>query len=379
MPHARTSIKEYALKAYRGTHVCSVGSWVTYKPKSALKDVTKALGEDEKEISILTKNLPDEFDEVTIDSLNEIKKNLANPDATIRKDAHIDYNKYATFYEYWEANPEIVGIAFRLVGKIRSQGTHAGGVIISDRPIWNIIPVSLMKTGGWTSQWTEGKSTQLSKFGLVKYDILGLKTLFYVWQACNLIKKNRGIDVSLVDVDPSADPPRVGYEVDRNGTKRVILLNDPKALSMCNALRTDSVFQIETPIQKDIIRKGKVRNFFDLVVYNALGRPGPMDCCAIGSLINVDIGYIKIEDLDYHSHKILYMSNNGPKFTNQFRSFKSGKKKLYKIKLSNGKSLILSAEHKIKTLQCYKQVKDIKKGEIVYVKGKDSRVGKRKI
>jgi DNA polymerase-3 subunit alpha len=276
IPHARTTIKEYAIKEYKKERVCSVGSWVTYKPKSALKDVTKALGEEDKTINVLTKNLPDEFDEMTIDSLNEIKKNLSNPDETIRKDAHIDYNRYTTFYEYWEANPVIVDLAFRLVGKIRAQGTHAGGVIISDRPLWNIVPLSKMKTGGWTSQWTEGKSTQLSKFGLVKYDILGLKTLFYVWQACNLIKVNRGVDISLVDINPSANPPMAGYEV-KDGIKQVILLNDPKAFSMCNALRTDSVFQIETPIQKDIIRKGKVRNFWDLVVYNALGRPGPMD------------------------------------------------------------------------------------------------------
>lgn len=278
-PPARGFVKQFALEKY--IHVCSVGSWVTYKPKSALQDVSRALGIDLKPIIAITTNLPDEFDDLDLDDLKKYQTDAVSKDEKVAKEAKKELAKYLTFYELWAANPDLVDKAFRLVGKIRAQGTHAGGLIIADRPIENIVPLSYLGSGdekNWTSQWTEGKSTQLSKFGLVKYDILGVKTIFYIWYACKLIEQTRGIKIDCwSDMDPTADPPYAGFEINPDGSRNNILLNDPDAIKMCNELRTDSVFQIETPIQKRIIKDGRVRDFWDLVVYNALGRPGPMD------------------------------------------------------------------------------------------------------
>jgi DNA polymerase-3 subunit alpha len=274
LPLARATIKEFASKKYG--HVCSVGNWNTYKPKSALQDVARVTNQDLKEVMKLTTSLPDEFDDLTLDDHDKIFKNLKDPDAKVRQEAHMEHEKYRAFYEFKEKYPDLCDTAFRLVGKIKSQGTHAGGVIIADRPIEDIVPLSFT-SGNWVSQWTEGKSTQLSKFGLVKYDILGLKTIFYIWQCGETIKRERGISIDWSRMDPTADPPRAGFEIHPDGSEKIILLNDPDALKMCNDLRTESVFQIETPIQKGIIQKGKVQDFWDLVVYNALGRPGPMD------------------------------------------------------------------------------------------------------
>lgn len=287
LPMARQTIKSYAYDRYK--HVCSVGNWNTYKPKSALQDVARALGANFRDVLAITKKLPDEFDGLTLEDHEKFHEDLKSPDKEVRQDAHMEISRYQPFYDYRDANPEIVDIAYRIVGKIKSQGTHAGGVIIADRPVNDLVPLSRMKAGdgtyNWTSQWTEGDKPQLSKFGLVKYDILGLKTMQYIWQAAALINKSHGISMSSVrhryidwmDMDPTADPPRIGYERKPDGTKKVILLNDPEALHICNELKTDSVFQIETDIQKGIISDGKVKSFWDLVVYNALGRPGPMD------------------------------------------------------------------------------------------------------
>lgn len=278
-PLARGFVKQFALEKY--VHVCSVGSWVTYKPKSALQDVARAMGIELKPIIAITTVLPDEFDELDLDDLKKYQDDAKSKDEKVAKPARKELAKYTLFYDLWMANPEFVDKAFRLVGKIRAQGTHAGGLIIADRPIDSIVPLSYMGSSGeknWTSQWTEGKSLQLSKFGLVKYDILGVKTIYYIWYACRLIEQTRGIKIDCwSDMDPTADPPYAGFEIHPDGSRKNILLNDPIAIKMCNELRTDSVFQIETPIQKRIIKDGKVRDFWDLVVYNALGRPGPMD------------------------------------------------------------------------------------------------------
>ena len=277
-PDAREIVKEHAAKAYK--YVCSVGNWVTYKPKSAIQDVTRALGGDLRAAMLLTTALPDEFDDETLEKLNGYVTKAKSSDPKESAEARQELGRYAAFYDYKQANPEVVDIAFRLVGKIKTQSTHAGGLIIADRPIEELVPMSLIKSkkvSNWTSQWTEGRKTQLSKFGLVKFDILGVKTIQYIHQASDLIKSQRGIIIKWDTMDPVADPPIAGREILPDGTERPILFNDPVSLQQCNEQKTDSVFQIETPIQKNMIAKGKVKTFWDLIAYNALGRPGPMD------------------------------------------------------------------------------------------------------
>lgn len=372
MPFVKPSIKEYAAQKY--IYTCSVGNWITYKPKSALQDVARALGRNLGTVMQLTTKLPDEFDDLTMDDHQGYFKNLESPDPNIRADAHIEIAKYQLFYDFKAANPDIVDYAFRIVGKIKAQGTHAGGIIIADRPIEDIVPMSLMGPKGdkkWTSQWTEGRKTQLSKFGLVKFDILGVKTIYYIWQAGNLIKQNRGIDIDWSKINPKAEVPYIGHTVN-NGVRELINMNDDKALQQCNDQRVDSVFQIETNIQKQIISDAKVRGFSDLVAYNALGRPGPMECCIYSSLVN-KIGDEKkqICDLKPEIDGILYKTNNGIKSTNNYKVFNSGKKKIYKVTLSNGKVIRITGNHKIFSENGVKKLDDLKVGDKVYVKRKN--------
>jgi len=375
LPHAREYIKQYAIDKYH--HVCSVGSWVTFKPKLALQNAAGALGgiEYKKSVIKMTTQLPDEFDELDWSDHEELFKKAKSEVETEKNEALDELRKYQIFYDFMKAeerNGKLVEIAYKLVGKIVTQGTHAAGIIVADRPIEDIVPLSLMKgkseEGTWTSQWTEGaRATQLSKFGLVKFDLLGLKTVYYIWQACNLIRQTNGVEFDWDDMDPLASPPRAGWEIAKDGTRKLISFEDVESMKACNELRTDSIFQIESQIQKGIIRDGGVKSFGDLVVYNALGRPGPIECCAKGSLINTDNGYCVIEKLDPKINKILYMSDK-IKSTNNYQVFKNGKKKVFKIKLSNGKTIMVTSNHKCFTSQGIKEVKHIKKGDVIYVK-----------
>jgi DNA polymerase III alpha subunit len=297
LPIARSFIKEYATNKY--VHVCSVGNWNTYKPKSAIQDATRVLGGDLNDAVAVTKNLPDDFDDL---SLEDHKTIIENKDKN--SEAMSDYEKYKPFYEYWDEKPDLIKIAFNLTGKIKSQGTHAGGLIIADRPVDNIIPLSKIKEN-WTSQWTEGKNTQLSKFGLIKFDILGLKTMLYIWKASNFIEKTHGIKIDWSDIDPSADIPRVGMKCLPDGSKEPIPLDDEKSFDMCNELRTESIFQVETHIQKSLISEGGVKSFWDLVAYNAIGRPGPIECASDYIYNRDDEDEIWAKDMDERIIKIL--------------------------------------------------------------------------
>jgi len=234
LPEAREVIKSYARKRFGEDKVCSVGSWTTYNPKSAHQDVARAKGQSVDPVIKLTTQLPDDFDST--------------------EDPQKACEEFADYKKFYDVHKDICDPAFKLVGKIKTQGRHAGGLIISSVPLWDHLPMAKMKDH-WTSEWTEGmRSVQLSKFGFVKYDILGLKTMRYIWLAERYIKEVHGVEI---------DWKEIGYA-------------NEKALNLANSLHTDSIFQFDTDSMKSIISKGGVKSFNDLLIYNAMGRPGPM-------------------------------------------------------------------------------------------------------
>lgn len=256
LPYARDEIKRYAAEKYGEDKVCTVGNWNTFKLKQAIQDACRVLGGDPAAALRLTKILnDDEFDVMDADELCEHSQD---------------------FKEYYQGNKEIIDLALELRGRIKSQGQHAGGIIISSEPLSDVVPMTI-KDGKSISQWTEGMSaTQLSPVGLVKFDILGLKTMAYNVYAEQLIKKSRNIIIDWDECDPSCDEPYAGYEILPSGEKLPILFNDPSAIKMADEVRTEAVFQFDTHVAKGVLSNG-VTNFHDLVAYTALARPGPMD------------------------------------------------------------------------------------------------------
>jgi len=252
LPIARDHIKKYAADTYGVDKVCSVGLWQTYKPKLALIDTCRTLGIDIDEIQKLTKTLPDEFDDMDYDEAADA---------------------YPAFKDYADRNQNVVSLAYKLVKLIKTQGRHAGGLIISSVPVKDHIPLTI-SGGQWTSSWTEGRSTQLSKFGFVKFDILGLTNLLHIWNCKKLIEGNRGVVIDWDNMDPEED--RAGWEVFADGKREPIRFSDPLAIKMADQKRVETIFQFETDLAKSILQKGGVKNFNDLVIYTSLGRPGPL-------------------------------------------------------------------------------------------------------
>lgn len=308
LPEARDPIKDYATERY-GAHikdgygaVCSVGTWQTYKFRSALIDVCAATGWlDKQEILALTTNLPDDVDELKDGGKSNCKGRVV--DAKTGEEAEcgnihnsfkcpncgsIDtegttigklLKEHADLHKFAKNHPKIVTYAVNLVGRVRNMGMHAGALIIADRTLYGNIPMARSsKKNYWISMWTEGRNTQLSKFGYIKWDILGLKTLKYVFECCKLIEQNRGISFGKNmsgwdDIDPSKG--RAGHFFDGEGEKRYIDLNDEHVMALANAQKTDGIFQFDTDLAKNTLQNG-VRNFEDLMLLNAMGHPGPM-------------------------------------------------------------------------------------------------------
>jgi hypothetical protein len=308
LPEARDPIKEHAAKKYgMGINdgygpVCSVGTWQTYKFKNAIIDACSGTGLVERhEAYELTTNLPDDVDQLKdggkATCKNRIKDQQTgedrecghkhakaicpecdspNTDSPTIGQLLKEHEQLAAFAA---KHKEVVSYAVKLVGRVRNMGMHAGALIIADRSLYGNIPMAKSSSKGyWVSMWTEGRNTQLSKFGYNKWDILGLKTLKYIFECCKLIEMNRGISFGKNMTGWDFNDPLAGiagWYLDGKGEKQDILLNDEHVLALANNQQTDGIFQFDTDLAKSILANG-VRNFEDLMLFNAMGHPGPM-------------------------------------------------------------------------------------------------------
>lgn len=334
LPKARDPIKLYAMEQYgQGIDdgygpVCSVGTWQTYKFKSAIIDVCAATADElfvDKTLAYaLTTVLPEEVNDLK-DGGKAACKGKVRSESGEEKDCGFLHAKltcpvcsstdtdgptlakllaeHEPLRKFTEDHPDVIKYAVQIIGRVRNMGMHAGALIIADRTLYGNIPMAKSgRTGYWVSMWSEGRNTQLSKFGYIKWDILGLKTLEYIFNCCRFIEMNRGISFGDIvpgkwqdeygmplsadeaeklppsmsgwnDIDPGKN--RAGHFFDKHGNKHYIELNDPAALLLANEQKTDAVFQFDTDLAKSILANG-VRNFEDLMLFNAMGHPGPM-------------------------------------------------------------------------------------------------------
>lgn len=266
LPNARDPIKAYLTNKYGADKVCSVGSWLTYKPRLALKDAARALGSpDEK----MTDN---QFIRYLEGLLDTIPKEFDDVD-DIEKSKH----DFPAFKEFANKYPAICDIAYRMVGRIKTQGRHAGGLIISSEPIGKHVPLTFdHKSKQHISSWTEGFNQQLSKFGFVKFDLLGLKTMWDIHVATGYIRENRNIEIDWQYMYPLERIlgrwRKIGEEEWHN-----ITMEDEEILKLCNMQKVETVFQFETDFAMSILKEVGIKSYWDIVAATSLGRPGPME------------------------------------------------------------------------------------------------------
>jgi hypothetical protein len=148
----------------------------------------------------------------------------------------------------------------------RSMGTHAGGVIISSKPITDLVPLVRGKDGARASAWVEGLHGQdLSLVGLVKFDCLVIEALTKVSMAIDFIRKrNPGIH-KIMAVPGGPNFSDLSY------------LNDPACLKAAADGDLKMIFQFDSEYIRKLAMSGGITSFDDMVALTALNRPGPME------------------------------------------------------------------------------------------------------
>lgn len=293
--------RDWAAKEFGQDRICEIGTYGTSGIKSAILDMTGVHGISKSDIQSITVKMEDKDDEgkslewekifeiatfqiISKDERKKLQKLMEDGPVNWEEKFHYYKEKviesgekisadspYVRFAEYCEDNPEVSKAARLLIGRNRSGGVHAGGLIISDRTIDGFVPLEVRSVkkdtpqGVICSAWTEGLNAQdLQPVGLIKFDLLVINNLMQIAIAANLVKERHGLD-SICATEGSWDFSDIAY------------LNDPKALEMANNGDLKCVFQFDSDGIRKLVKRGGVTCFDDLAAYSALYRPGPLN------------------------------------------------------------------------------------------------------
>lgn len=228
----RQEVIDYVNRKYGHEQVVQIVTFGTMGAKSVIRDVARAMDMPYSRADAVAKMIPNELD-MTIDKALTINREMA---------------------ELVEGDPEIaelVNISRRLEGLPRHTSMHAAGVVISNAPVDEYVPLSCNADGVVTTQYT---MTTIEELGLLKMDFLGLRTLTVIKDAENLVRRRKP-DFRMSDI--SYDDPGV-YELISSG-------------------KTDGIFQLESGGMKSFMKELKPKNLEEVIAGISLYRPGPMD------------------------------------------------------------------------------------------------------
>ncbi len=156
----------------------------------------------------------------------------------------------------YDTRPEIkklLDTAMKLEGIPRHASTHAAGVVISNLPITEYVPLQINPRDG--SVITQFPMNTLESLGLLKMDFLGLRNLTVIRHTLETIKQTKGISIKLDDLK----------------------FNDPKVFELIASGDTDGIFQLESAGMRNLMQRLKPTNLGDIMVGISLYRPGPME------------------------------------------------------------------------------------------------------
>ena len=228
----RGEVIDYVRRKYGADSVAQIVTYGTLGAKTLIRDIGRAL-------------------EIPLPDCDRLAKMIPEVPGTTLEKARRESVDFRDACKTNECAKQIMKFAPPLEDMPRQTGTHAAGVVIGERPLMELIPLTKDKEGNVISQWESGP---LEEAGLLKMDFLGLKTLTVVREACDNVKLTTGIEI-----DPDHLP-----------------LDDPKTYEMLARGDTVGVFQVESEGMRDLLRQLQINKIEELIAMIALYRPGPM-------------------------------------------------------------------------------------------------------
>jgi len=226
----REEVIQYIYAKYGRERAALAATVITYRPRSALRDMGKVLGLSDLQVGRLSRSMQ-WWDGQSVDDSRILEAGLS-PDSPVIK--------------------RLLYLVRELIGFPRHLSQHVGGFVISDAPLYELVPVENATMPERTViQW---EKNDLEELGLLKVDVLGLGMLTAIRRSFDLIRDFDGREYTLATVP--AEDPQV-YDMICDGD-------------------TVGVFQIESRAQMTMLPRLRPRCYYDLVIEVAIIRPGPI-------------------------------------------------------------------------------------------------------
>ncbi len=228
----RQEVIDYVIRKYGENNVAQIITFGTFGAKQAIRDIARVLSTPYADADRIAKLIPTELN-MTIEKAIGMNKELQD------------------LYENDETAHKVIDLAMAIEGMPRHSSTHAAGVVICGEAVSDYIPLS----HNGEMAITQFEKDTVEELGLLKMDFLGLRNLTIIRDTLDMIKRDTGESVDLVNID---------YSI--HGVYKMISEGD-----------TDGVFQLESAGMKNFMKELKPQNLEDIIAGISLFRPGPMD------------------------------------------------------------------------------------------------------
>ncbi len=227
----RQEVIDYVVQKYGADHVAQIVTFGTMAARAAIRDVGRALGMSYATVDSVAKKIPRALG-ITIEKALKESDDLK------------------LLYDSDDKVKELIDTSMSVEGMPRHASTHAAGIVITDRPVSDYVPLATNDE----SVVTQFTMTTIEELGLLKMDFLGLRTLTVINDCVKMVQVN----------NPDFDIEKIDF-------------NDQNVYSLFTSGKTDGVFQCESSGMRSVFMRLKPTNIEDIIAVISLYRPGPMD------------------------------------------------------------------------------------------------------
>jgi DNA polymerase-3 subunit alpha len=235
----RAEMMHYCAEKYGHDKVAQIITFGTMKARAAIRDVGRVM-------------------DIPLNEVDRVAKAIPNQPPMSIQEALDNSPEFKQLYKDAPYLQDLIDTAKGVEGTVRNAGTHAAGVVVTDRPVEEYAPLH-RPTGNIgdspINTVTQYEMSVVDKLGLLKVDFLGLSTLTIMAQACDLIEKRHGVKLTLNNIP----------------------VDDPETYQLIGRGETIGLFQVESSGMRRYLKEMKPTKLEHMIAMVALYRPGPMD------------------------------------------------------------------------------------------------------
>lgn len=325
----RDEMIDYVSKKYGKENVAQIITFGKMQAKGVIRDVGRVLAMPYKDVDRIAKLIPNTLNITLTEALKQ--------EPQLRE-----------MVEHDERVKDLFSLSLSLEGIPRHASTHAAGIVISDKPLIEYLP---LYRGQKDEVVTQYAMKAVGKIGLIKFDFLGLKTLTVIKKGLDLINGKNGEPININDLP----------------------LDDKETYQLFSSGETDGIFQLESAGMKDLLVKIKPENMEDLIALLALYRPGPLGSGMVDDFIKRKRGEVSIryevpqlKNILADTYGVILYQEQVMKIASKLASFSLGDADLLRSAMGKKKTEVME-EQKEKFLQGAKANKiNVKTAEKIY-------------